>query len=242
MTWHLGRMAGFDLETTGINVDRDRIVTACVAQVGGGNPVAAANWMADPGIDIPKAASDIHKVTTARAHAEGRPAGEVVEQVVTALTAVVLSGIPIVAMNASFDLTLLDREARRHGVQPLTEIVGEDLRVLDPLVIDKQVDTYRRGSRNLTALCAHYDVPLGNAHTADADAIAACRVVWRLGTRFPKLGALSLDELHKLQIEWARAQGEDRADYFRRTPGKERFADSVRTDWPLIPAQRGGAA
>lgn len=238
--WHLGRMCGFDTETTGINVETDRIVTACVVQVGGGTPAEPAVWMANPGIDIPDAAAAVHGISTERARAEGRPAGEVVEELVTALAATVTAGIPVVAMNANFDFTILDREARRHGVQPLTEVVGDQLRVIDPLVIDKQVDTYRPGSRNLGALCAHYQVPLDGAHTADADAIAACRVAWRLGTVYPKLGALSLEELHSLQIEWARAQGEDRAAYFRRTPGKERFADSVRTEWPLIniPAQR----
>ncbi|MES9522402.1 3'-5' exonuclease [Streptomyces capoamus] len=240
MSWHLGRLCGFDTETTGINVERDRIVSACVVQLGGGQPTLAANWLANPGVEIPEAAAKVHGITTEKARAEGRPAAEVVEEIVAALTATVTAGVPVVAMNASFDFTILDREARRHGVQPLTDIVGDELRVLDPLVIDKQVDTYRPGSRSLGALCGHYDVPLDKAHSADADAIAACRVVWRLGTCFPKLGALSLDELHKLQVEWARAQGEDRAAYFRRTPGKERFADSVRTEWPLItiPAQR----
>ncbi|MFE1192872.1 3'-5' exonuclease [Streptomyces olivaceoviridis] len=236
--WYLGRFCGFDTETTGIDVERDRIVTACVVQVGADQPTAAANWLANPGVEIPEAAAKVHGITTEKARAEGRPAAEVIEEIVAALAATVTAGVPVVAMNANFDFTILDREARRHGIQPLTDIVGDDLRVLDPLVIDKQVDTYRPGSRNLTALCAHYDVPLGNAHTSDADAIAACRVVWRLGTRFPKLGALSVDELHKLQVEWARAQGEDRAAYFRRTPGKERFADSVRTEWPLIPHPR----
>lgn len=36
MTWHTGRLAAFDLETTSPNPDDARIVTACVAFVGGG--------------------------------------------------------------------------------------------------------------------------------------------------------------------------------------------------------------
>ncbi|MFD8234058.1 exonuclease domain-containing protein [Streptomyces sp. NPDC059696] len=127
MSWYLGRLAGFDIESTGVSPERDRIVTACVVQCGGTEAVASATWMADPGLDIPEAAAAVHGITTERARAEGRPAGEVVEQVVTALTAVVLSGIPVVAMNAAYDLTMLDREARRHGVQPLAETVGDDL-------------------------------------------------------------------------------------------------------------------
>ncbi|MFE1205693.1 exonuclease domain-containing protein [Streptomyces sp. NPDC058762] len=236
--WYLGRLAGFDLETTGVSPKRDRIVTACVVQCGAGQPVASATWMADPGIEIPEGAAKVHGITTERARKEGRPAGEVVEQVVTALTAVVLSGIPVVAMNAAFDLTMLDREARRHGVQPLDATVGADLRVVDPRVLDKHVDPYRRGKRTLTDLCRHYQVPLDGAHDAAADAVAACRVAWRIASTHAEIGTASLDDLHALQIGWAREQAESLADYFRNTPGKEQHADGVRGDWPLIPHPR----
>ncbi|NUR04044.1 MAG: 3'-5' exonuclease [Streptomyces sp.] len=238
MSWHLGRLCGFDTESTGVDVESDRIVTACVVQCGGGQPAAPANWLSDvDGMEIPKAASDIHKVTTERARKEGRPAGEVIEEVVTALTAVVLSGLPVVAMNGRFDFTILDREARRHGVQPLTEIVGDDLRVIDPFVIDKHVDPYRPGKRTLTHLCQHYQVPLDGAHSADADAIAACRVAWRQGSRYARLAAMSLDDLHKAQIEWAAEQAASLQDYLRQKEPNAYCAP----EWPLIPAQRGGA-
>ncbi|MGW1979193.1 exonuclease domain-containing protein [Streptomyces sp. NPDC001889] len=241
MSWHLARMAGFDLETTGVSVEDDRIVTACVVQVGGGQPTATATWLADPGIDIPDGAAAVHGITTEQAQADGRPAAEVVEQVVAALAHVVRDGIPVVAMNASFDLTMLDREARRHGVQPLTDIVGDQLRVIDPRVLDKRTDPYRRGGRKLEDLCRTYRVPLDGAHSADADAIAACRVAWRIGQGVPEIGGAALDVLHGRQIEWAREQAESLAAYFARTPGKESWATGVRTEWPLIPHPRGGA-
>lgn len=242
MSWYEGRLCGFDLETSGVDVENDRIVTACAVQCGGGHPTQSATWMANPGIDIPEEAAKVHGITTERARAEGRPAAEVVEQLVAALAECILAGQPIVAMNASFDLTILDREARRHGVQPLVDIVGKDLRVVDPRVLDKKVDAYRRGGRKLEDLCRTYDVRLDGAHSADADAIAACRVAWRIATTKPAIGRPSLDELHTLQIEWARQQAESLADYFRRTPGKESWADGVRTEWPMIPAQRDGGA
>lgn len=239
--WFNGRFCGFDLETSGVDVEQDRIVTACVVQCGGKHPTQSANWLSDvDGVEIPEGAAKIHGITTEKARSEGQPAGEVVQQVVAALTQVVLAGIPIVAMNAAFDLTMLDREARRHQVHPLADAVGEELRVLDPRVLDKQFGQRRKGSRTLTDLCRHYSVPLDGAHSADADAIAACRVVWRLGSTVPQLGEMSLADLHQGQIKWAESQGRSLAAYFRRTPGKESWADGVRTEWPLIPAQRGG--
>ncbi|NUS56178.1 MAG: 3'-5' exonuclease [Streptomycetaceae bacterium] len=238
--WFQGRLAGFDLETTGVDVENDRIVTACAVQCGGGHPTQSATWLSDVGgMEIPEGAARVHGITTERARAEGRPAAEVVEQLVAALAECVLAGQPIVAMNASFDLTILDREARRHGVQPLVDLVGGDLRVVDPRVLDKQFSR-RKGRRTLSDLCEHYQVKLDGAHSADADAIAACRVVWRIGSTVPQLAGMSLDDLHQAQIKWAESQGRSLAAYFRRTPGKEHQADGVRTEWPLIPAPRVG--
>lgn len=237
MSWHTGRMCGFDLETTGTDVDSDRIVTACVVQVGGGLPTQSATWLANPGVEIPDGAAAVHGITTEKARAEGRPAAEVVEQVTAALTQVARDGIPIVAMNASFDLTLLERECERYGVPSLWLATPV---VVDPRVLDKQIDRYRRGGRTLTDLCQHYGVKLDGAHSADADAIAACRVAWRIATQYPHIGDADLGDLHEQQVAWAREQAEGLRAYFARTPGKEHQADTVRTDWPLIPAQRQG--
>jgi DNA polymerase-3 subunit epsilon len=235
-------MAGFDLETTGIDPEQDRIVTACVVYVSARRTLEPHNWISDPGIDIPAGAAAIHGISTERARAEGRPAANVINEVVNALANAVADGTPIVAMNASFDLTMLDREARRHGLQPLTDLVGNKLRVIDPRVLDKHFDPRRPGKRTLTDLCRHYQVPLDSAHSADADAVAACHVAWRIGTTSRVIGAMPLADLHDQQVIWARQQAESLADYFRRTPGKEHQAAGVRGDWPLIPHQRATAA
>lgn len=235
MSWHTGPMTGFDLESTGVDPEADRIVTACVVTCGLAVGTASHTWLADPGIDIPAEATAVHGITTEKARADGRPAAEVVAELVRALAEAVEVGQPIVIMNAQFDLTMLDREARRHGVKPLSEVVGGRLNVLDPRVLDKHVDQYRSGGRTLTDLCAHYAVRLDNAHAADADAIAACRVAWRIGRDHTQIGTAALATLHLAQVRWAREQAEGLRDYFARTPGKEHLADGVRTDWPLIP-------
>ncbi|MEU7154079.1 3'-5' exonuclease [Streptomyces sp. NPDC045456] len=234
MSWHLGRLCGFDLETTGPDPETARIVTACVVQCGGGHPTQSATWLTDvDGHEIPDEAAAIHGVTTERARAEGVDLRAAVEQILGALGQAVLAGVPIVAMNARYDLTLLDREARRYGMKPLTDHLPET-RVVDPFVIDKKVDRYRRGSRKLTALCEHYAVPLDGAHSADADAIAACRVAWRQGTRYAQLAAMSLDELYTAQVAWAAEQAASLQQYFRRKDP----AAVVQGAWPVVPHQR----
>lgn len=194
--------------------------------------------MINPGVDIPEQATAVHGITTERARAEGQDPAEGVAQIVAGLTQIVLAGTPVVIMNAPYDLTLLDREARRYGIKTLSDTVGGDLRVVDPRVIDKAVDTYRPGKRTLTHLCAHYGVKLDGAHSADADAVAACRVAWRLGQQYPKLAALSLDELHKTQVEWHAAWA---ADFQAHLRGKGK-TDVIDGSWPLIPQQRDGGA
>ncbi|RLU79263.1 DNA polymerase III subunit epsilon [Streptomyces griseocarneus] len=239
MSWYSDRMCGFDLESTGTDPETARIVTACVVHVGGGAPTQSATWLSDvDGQEIPAEATAVHRVTTERAHAEGTDLRQVVDEVHAALVEAVHRGVPVVAMNARYDLTLLDREARRYGMTPLTDRVGDRLCVIDPFVIDKQVDRYRRGGRKLADLCRHYQVQLGDAHSAEADAIAACRVAWRLAQAGPGIGAAPLAVLHEKQVEWAAEQAVSLAEYFARTPGKEDRAATVRPEWPLIPAQR----
>ncbi|MGW9245806.1 exonuclease domain-containing protein [Streptomyces badius] len=234
MAWHLGRMAGFDLETTGPDPLTARIVTACIVQVGAKQPTTTANWLTDvDGEEIPAGAAAVHGISTDKAHAEGAPLKEAVAEILAGLTQVILAGIPIVAMNARYDVTLLDREAQRFGLDPLP--AGP---VVDPFVIDKQVDTYRPGKRTLTALCEQYDVRLDAAHSADADAVAACRVAWRQATRYPQLAAMTLDELHTAQVGWAAEQAAGLQEQFR----KKDPAAVVEGAWPLIPRQRESAS
>ena|SRR5215207_4760973 len=232
MSWHHRRLAAFDLETTGIDSEGDRIVTGAVSVVGGSRPSVFHAWLVDPGVEIPAGASAVHGITTERARAEGRPPRESIEEIVAALAEQLLAGTPIVAFNARFDLTCLDREARRHDVVPLVERVGDaGMLVIDPYVLDKQLDRFRKGKRTLGAVCAHYRVPLEEAHASHADALAAARVAWRLGQAFEELRALELRALHRLQVDWAAEQAASFEDYLRRNGREER----IERAWPIVP-------
>nr|WP_223269381.1 3'-5' exonuclease [Frigoribacterium sp. ACAM 257] len=206
----------FDLETTGIDVETARIVTAHVGLIDAtGETVAHGEWLADPGVEIPEQASAVHGVTTERARAEGRPAAEVVAEIVAAVRAVFARGVPLVVYNAPYDLTLLDREARRHGIEPLGE-VGEIGCVVDPLVIDKAVDRFRKGKRTLEAAAGVYGVVLDDAHDAGADAVAAGRVAQAMAQRYPEQLDVPTTALHDLQVGWCSTQAASFQEYKRR--------------------------
>lgn len=232
MNWHHGRMAAFDIESTGVSPEDDRIVTATVSVVGGDAPIDSVSWLANPGIEIPAGATNVHGITTEMARAEGRDPADVVDEITTMLEREVSKGVPIVAFNARYDLTMLDREARRHEVEPLIERIPPDsLFVVDPLIIDKQLDKFRKGKRTLTDVCAVYGVTLNDAHAADADAIAAARVAWRMGEKFEELG-VPLGELHQQQVAWAAEQAASLESYFK-SQGRD---ETVEGAWPIVPA------
>ena len=217
----------FDLETTGVDVTADRIVTAHVGLLDAdGAVVRAEGWLADPGVEIPAGAPAVHGITTERALAEGRPAAEVVAEVVAALRRLLDAGIPVVAYNAPFDFSLLKHEALRHGVEPILAPAP----VFDPLVVDKRLDRYRGGMGTLVVGAAHYSVVLEGAHDAAADAVAAGRLALALAGRFPL--AATAHELHTQQIAWAREQAESLTEYFVKI-GRIDPADELDGSWPL---------
>ncbi|WP_372593244.1 exonuclease domain-containing protein, partial [Actinotalea sp.] len=118
--WIARPMAGFDTETTGVDVDRDRIVSAAlVRRSAGPGPAGPSSqvsaWLLDPGIPIPAAATAVHGIDTATARQQGQAPGAAVEEIATALVAALRRGEPLVAYNAAYDLTLLDAELARHG-------------------------------------------------------------------------------------------------------------------------------
>jgi DNA polymerase-3 subunit epsilon len=231
MGWHRQLLIGFDLETTGTDPREARIVTGAVIEVRDGEPVGHREWLADPGMEIPEEAVAVHGITNARAVAEGRPADQVADAIADVLVSYWRTGVPVVAYNAAFDLTLLAAELRRHALPSLRDRLGTDpAPVIDPYTIDRSVDRYRRGKRNLEAVCGEYGVALDSAHDASADALAAARLARAIAQRHPKVAALGPAELHRRQIEWYAEWAADFQAFLRRKGNPEAVVDAT---WPL---------
>ncbi|WP_213814783.1 exonuclease domain-containing protein [Glaciihabitans sp. dw_435] len=204
----------FDLETTGIDIETSRIVSAHVGVLDStGALVERYDWLADPGVEIPEQATAVHGITTERARAEGRPAALVVAEIVDTLRSLFERGIAVTIYNAAYDLSLLNREAVRYGIAPL---VGPSP-VIDPLVLDKAVDKYRKGKRTLEAAALFYGVDLVGAHDAAADAVAAGRVAQAMVRAYGAELDIDAIELHSQQVGWCEEQSASFQDYMRRT-------------------------
>ncbi|MGW1892898.1 exonuclease domain-containing protein [Streptomyces sp. NPDC002004] len=232
MAWHRELLIGFDLETTGTDPREARIVTGALIEVKGGEPVGHREWLADPGVPIPADAVAVHGITNARAAAEGSPADQVADAIAAALVTAWQAGVPVVAYNAAFDLTLLSAELRRYGLPSLRDRLGgvDPAPVIDPYTIDRRVERYRRGKRNLEAVCAEYGTVLDTAHDAMADALAAARLACAIAERHPKVAALGPAELHRRQIEWYAEWAADFQAFLRRKGDEQAVVEGT---WPL---------
>lgn len=250
--WYDGRLAAFDVETSGVDYDADRIVTAAVAFVGGGLPTDSSTWLLNPGVEIAEEATAVHGITTEKARAEGVDPERAIFAILDLLSSACRKHWPIVAFNARFDLTMLDREARRYGMTPLGER-DHALWVVDPLVIDKWLHRFRKGSRKLDAMCEHYGVTLDDAHEAHADAVAAARLAWVIGrrgevvARMPGLVGMrtiwkarrdDLPALHAGQVGWAADQARSLAAYFE-SKGEPQVVEAA---WPVVPFEAEAVA
>ncbi len=205
-------IAVFDTETTGIAPETTRIVSAHISFLDPyGQVQEAQNWLINCGIDIPAQATAVHGITTERMKAEGSDAAESIGQLVTTLNEFFQQGIAVVAYNAAYDFTILDREAKRYGL----DVLPNPKPVIDPMIIDKQMDKYRKGKRTLEAAASHYGVTLTDAHDAAADAIAAGRVAQAIGKKYAADLAFPATELHDLQVQWALEQAESYANWRR---------------------------
>ena len=233
--WHEGPLAGFDLETTSVDPETARIVTAALIWRNTFDDGDAA-WLVNPGVEIPGEAAQVHGITTERAQAEGMDAATAVREICQRLEMAMAQGWPLVIYNAPYDLTVLDRETRRHGLTPFAEAFSSHTGlVIDPLVLDKHVDPYRRGKRTLTAACGHYGVTLDDAHNSGADALAAMRVAWKIARAYPAIAGMSRAELHDLQVKAKADQAASFQDYLRKQ-GNDEVVDGA---WPYRPYAGG---
>ncbi|WP_354643948.1 exonuclease domain-containing protein [Kitasatospora camelliae] len=236
------RRAGFDTETTSPDPETARIVTAALVFRGGNKPAQDYTWLINPGVEIPAEATAIHGITTEQAQAEGQDPKVALEEIADMLTRAIAYGMPIVAFNLSFDWTVFDRDLRRHGLAPMTErLVGIAAPALiDPHVIDKQVDRYRKGSgmRKLQPTADVYGIEITDWHTAQADALAALLIAEAQFERYPWLADRGPAGLYEAQQTWRREQQAGLQEWFRTKATPEQGGDPDKVidgSWPMRP-------
>ncbi len=151
-----------DLEMTGLDVERDRVVEICIERSVGGQSVALLSRLIDPGERV-GGASHVHGIDAAEV--AGAPRFEALAAEVNAA----LHGGVLVAHAAAWDVGFLAAEFRRAGH------AFEVGHWLDTLVLARRAFAFP--SYSLDALCRELAIDRGRAHRAESD-VRAMREVF----------------------------------------------------------------
>ena len=173
----------FDLETTGIDVERDRIVQIAMIRVEPGGGRTTFETLVNPERPIPPEASAVHGIRDA--DVRDKPTFSQIRREVEAL----LAGADLAGFNSvRFDLPLLEAELRRSG----SEIDFREARHLDAMRIFHQMER-----RDLTAAYRLYcGKELTGAHNALADTEATLEILDAQIARYDEVPD-QVDALHR---------------------------------------------
>lgn len=219
----------FDTETTGLDFLKDEIVSAYVGiyDTRKRTITDGREYFIKPTIDIEEAAQKVNRLDPIWLMANGEEPKVALDDIAERLDAAMMNGIPICAMNAPFDFTMLNQNLERAGLDPFDDFYP----VFDPLVIDRWKDPYRKGKRKLMALADNYSVEYDETqlHDAQEDALITGAVSSEIIKRM-RQGDMTIQGLHNRQVKEAKKQGESLQAHFDRI-GKEA---TINTEWPLM--------
>lgn len=164
----------FDLETTGINANTDRIVEISYLKVYPNGNEETKTYRVNPGMPIPKEASDVHHITDA--DVANSPSFKEIGKTI----ARDIEGCDLAGFNSNrFDVPLLAEEFLRNDI---------DIDLSKRKLIDVQVIFHKMEQRTLSAAYKFYcNAELEGAHGAEADTRATYEVLKSQLDRYPDL-------------------------------------------------------
>lgn len=201
--WVDCRIAFLDVETTGRDPQKDRVIELAVVIGEHGEVQDRFSWLVQPGVPISPESAAVHGIKDE--DLVGKPTfaeivGEVLER---------LEGCVPAAYNAAFDKSFILAELDRAGVRPdkPPPAVRRDVDWLDPLTFARELYKEEE-SRALGEMAARLGIELVKAHRATDDSEAALRVLYAFAKdpRVPRGYAGLVQEQRRL----GRAQDEIR--------------------------------
>lgn len=154
----------FDLETTGINITKDRIVEISILKVHPNGKEESKTWLVNPEIEIPKEVIEIHGITNEKV-ANKPTFKELAKEIYNLIKDSDLGGFN----SNRFDIPLLAEEMLRADI---------DFDMKNRLSVDVQTIFHKMEQRTLTAAYKFYcDKNLDGAHSAEADTKATYQVL-----------------------------------------------------------------
>jgi DNA polymerase-3 subunit epsilon len=154
----------FDLETTGVNIAKDRIVEISILKAFPDGSEQENTWLVNPSMPIPAEATAVHGITNEKV-ANAPVFKEIAAEIYTWF-----KGSDLAGYNSDrFDIPLLAEEMLRAEI---------DVDFKKYKTIDVQTIFHKMEQRTLTAAYRFYcDKDLDNAHSASADTKATFEVL-----------------------------------------------------------------
>lgn len=218
----------FDLETTGTDIAKDRIVQISVLKLHPDGSEVVKTRLLNPGVPIPHEATLVHRITDADVAGQPRFA-DVAKSVLE-----FFAGSDIAGFNSNrYDLPLLVEEFGRCGIAfPEPEA----------RLIDVQVIYHRKEERTLAAAYRFYcNKSLDDAHDAEADVRATLAVFTQQLEQYDDIGN-SVEELHAYSrsdtiVDYGRKLGRNEKGEivyaFGKNRGKPVLNDREYAEWML---------
>ena len=164
----------FDLETTGVDVAKDRIVEISIFKVYPNGNKESKTWLVNPEMKIPFLSTQVHGITDEKV-ANEPPFKELSGQIYNMIKDSDLAGFN----SDRFDIPLLAEELLRAGV---------DFDMKNRVSVDVQTIFHKMEERTLSAAFKFYcGQSLENAHSAEADTMATYEILKAQLERYPEL-------------------------------------------------------
>ena len=179
-----------DTETTGLRVERDRIVSVGTVRLEGTKFEAKGelSFLVEPGVSIPAASTKIHGISDDDVEEAGRFADHV--QPLEAA----IAGRVVVGHNIGFDLAIMASEYDRAGLDwtlPPALDTGLLALALNPYLADASLET----------IAAWLGVDVVDRHSALGDAQTTAQIYLRLLPRLLDAGVKTLGEAERFMSE-----------------------------------------
>ena len=164
----------FDLETTGTNVAKDRVVEISILKIYPNGNKEHRTWLVNPEMTIPEEVVAIHGISNERV-ANEPTFKELAKEIYTLIKDSDLAGFN----SDRFDIPLLAEEMLRSDI---------DFDMKNMVSVDVQTIFHKMEQRTLTAAYKFYcDKDLSDAHSAKADTQATYEVLLSQLNRYPEL-------------------------------------------------------
>ena len=159
-----------DVETTGLNPARDKILEIGAARVQNQKICVTYETLIDTGVPIPVRIQELTGITEAMQRT-GKKTETAIREFVD-----FCGELPVLGHNVQFDFSFLKQTAVNEGL-PFEKEALDTLKIARKVLPDIP-------SRSLPAMCAYYQVNPGKSHRALDDALAAHEILGKLWQEF----------------------------------------------------------